>query len=550
MWKSKRTFVGLLIFSLASCTSARNTETTWENKELGSFPYHPVVYHLDLCALSYQLYAQTLVWPFDPYYEEMSNWDYDRTKYMRKVRDWADEQGAEQVRAKAGLGAYRGPGTLGGYDANENHDPLLFRYDRLHPWVPSYTNPSTKAWDVVKAPDRITDRIGDLFVCYRTTAGAPGDVSLEPLPPKGDDRKPDAPDVLLAFEGGTGAKGDAGRPTSQSLMGFVLLRTKDTGGYDLHVVFRASRSGSLFRALTQAAKHKEEGNPDWITDLGYNQLDPQSGAPISTVGTVSRGFAHAMIAILPQLFGCLEKVSEIRKGAAPDQIYVTGHSLGGALTQHFVSAVLLGNRYGPGGSGPAMPAALKPWPWKRIKMITFSSPRAGNEEWARTLTVEGLQVDFFSTKVALQDEHALAPDEEVIVGRLLDANRPAGFRVLITQDPATTEKVIGGKHVGKSVYVNTKGLMSYVPRAKAHEPSFIRELVVEAVEDSRTPLANPWAKEPEKQLNAGRGNRGMTAELTRLADAYKKYFQTRDLWFDEAGFDRDLALRFAIDQRE
>jgi hypothetical protein len=349
MWKSKRTFVGLLIFSLASCTSARNTETTWENKELGSFPYHPVVYHLDLCALSYQLYAQTLVWPFDPYYEEMSNWDYDRTKYMRKVRDWADEQGAEQVRAKAGLGAYRGPGTLGGYDANENHDPLLFRYDRLHPWVPSYTNPSTKAWDVVKAPDRITDRIGDLFVCYRTTAGAPGDVSLEPLPPKGDDRKPDAPDVLLAFEGGTGAKGDAGRPTSQSLMGFVLLRTKDTGGYDLHVVFRASRSGSLFRALTQAAKHKEEGNPDWITDLGYNQLDPQSGAPISTVGTVSRGFAHAMIAILPQLFGCLEKVSEIRKGAAPDQIYVTGHSLGGALTQHFVSAVLLGNRYGPGG---------------------------------------------------------------------------------------------------------------------------------------------------------------------------------------------------------
>jgi hypothetical protein len=161
-----------------------------------------------------------------------------------------------------------------------------------------------------------------------------------------------------------------------------------------------------------------------------------------------------------------------------------------------------------------------------------------------------VQVDFFSTKVALQDEHALAPDEEVIVGRLLDANRPAGFRVLITQDPATTEKVIGGKHVGKSVYVNTKGLMSYVPRAKAHEPSFIRELVVEAVEDSRTPLANPWAKEPEKQLNAGRGNRGMTAELTRLADAYKKYFQTRDLWFDEAGFDRDLALRFAIDQRE
>jgi len=63
-----------------------------------------------------------------------------------------------------------------------------------------------------------------------------------------------ARDVLLVFEGGTGDKGDPGQPSSQSLMGFVLLRHAPTGDhYDVHVTFRGNRSGSAGRARSVEA---------------------------------------------------------------------------------------------------------------------------------------------------------------------------------------------------------------------------------------------------------------------------------------------------------
>ena len=106
---------------LTSCASAKRAEVDWNETYIGSFPYHPLLYHLDLSTLSYQLYAQTLVWPFDPYYEELSNWANDRAKYMKKVRSWAQEHGPEQVRRPAGLSGYRGPGVLGGFEDNPFH---------------------------------------------------------------------------------------------------------------------------------------------------------------------------------------------------------------------------------------------------------------------------------------------------------------------------------------------------------------------------------------------------------------------------------------------
>lgn len=38
--------------------------------DLGTFPYHPLVFELDLAILAYQLHGQSLVWPIDPYCEE------------------------------------------------------------------------------------------------------------------------------------------------------------------------------------------------------------------------------------------------------------------------------------------------------------------------------------------------------------------------------------------------------------------------------------------------------------------------------------------------
>src|SRR6185312_13476921 len=115
------------------------------------------------------------------------------------------------------------------------------------------------------------------------------------------------------------------------------------------------------------------GNPDWITDLSWDKLQLPE---ISTVGGVDRGFAYAMTYALPGAFQCMSTIAQLR-ATAPDEIFVTGHSLGGALAQHFASAVLLGNAYGPAGAGPAMPAELAGWPWPQLKLVTFSAPRAG-----------------------------------------------------------------------------------------------------------------------------------------------------------------------------
>ena len=526
------------------------SSTTVMQQDLDGLPYHPLVYHLDLCILAYQLYGQTLVWPFDPYYEELNNWEWDRTKFIARVRAWVETRGREQVADGVGFGGYRGPGMLAGFDDNPAHDPILYRYHRLHPWSHTITNAAGR-WIEYRAPEEITGPVRDVHVSYRRTGGAPGDVRVHRVAPERRDSAPGARDVLIAFEGGTGDKGEAGQPASQSLMGFVLLRHTPAGGYDVHVAFRGSRSGSAGRALLQANwTESAEGNPDWITDLGYTYLAPEEGgAHVSTVGKVSRGFARSMDSILPQLVRSLERVAELEGGSSPDRIYVTGHSLGGALAQHFVSAVLLGDRYGPVGSGAAMPASLRSWPWEDIKLVTFGSPRAGDEEWARVLTSEYLDSEVFSTPVDPYDRSALPVAHPSIVPRLVDEERPAGFRVLLTQDPITTAKVIRGKHVGKSVYVDEpstiKMLMPWF--FSAHEPTEIRQLMLESLADSRIPPV-AWRYREMTELNPGRddGKRGTSEEFQKLKTAVDDYYRDNDLWFDHSGFEREFELHEAI----
>ena len=106
--------------------------------------------------------------------------------------------------------------------------------------------------------------------------------------------------------------------------------------------------------------------------MGYKRLAAGQGAEaITSISAVSRGFATSTRSLLPRVFASLHKVAELQQGRVPDNIYVTGYSMGGALAQHFVSAVLLGEWYGPGGRGKLMPATLKAWRWKQIKLITF-----------------------------------------------------------------------------------------------------------------------------------------------------------------------------------
>jgi hypothetical protein len=553
-----------LVLSVSGCISIAPVDIqpkAQSEKDYASFPYHPLIYHLDLSFLAYKLSRQTMVWPFDPYYEEVNIFDDGRLRFMAKVRSWASAKGEEQLSNSMGIEAYRGPGVLGGFDDNVSHDPILYRYDRIHPWSNSITN-IHGTWIEDVTPKAITERIKDVYVCYRKAGGTEETVSINQIPFKRDNRVPDTGDTLLAFEGGTGDKGEVGQPASQSLMGYVLLRKKTGDSYDVHIAFRGTQSGSTNRAILEAlSDEKATGNPDWITDMGYNRISSSNGAMhISTIGAVHRGFAQSMKSILPNVFHCLNKVAKIKKDIIPDNIYVTGHSLGGALVQHFVSAVLLGNQYNfpPSSAGSKLPAALIGWPWKQIKLITYSAPRAGDKQWARTLTVSGLQSEFFSTLFNPYDEKALSPSDPKIVARLLDADHSAGYRVLNSRDPATTEKgsilgIYSGKHVGKTVYINKYSIWDAFtpPDMETHRLDLMRKDMSASIADLRTPtkVLYYWKN---KEINFDRNlkEKGSVEDLMKLVAVVKKYYLDNRIWFDQAAFDRDVRLRLMIDRGE
>src|SRR3954451_22753279 len=96
------------------------------------------IHLLDLCILAYHLHSQTLVWPFDPYYEQLVRglWDQltkssRRNAFMNCVRGNAD---------KGTYANWYGPGGINGgpgWKTNENLDPILCDYDLINPWRPS-----------------------------------------------------------------------------------------------------------------------------------------------------------------------------------------------------------------------------------------------------------------------------------------------------------------------------------------------------------------------------------------------------------------------------
>ena len=531
----------------AGQTHAPLSDDVADRQNLSGFPYHPLVYHLDLSTLAYHLHAQTLIWPFDPYYEALPGGEIGRANFMAKVQGWAGAKGREQAAARPNAGDYRGPGRLAGFDDNPLHDPILYRYDGLAPWQSAITNTGDR-WVEYLPSAPIADRIHDVYMCQRRPSAAHDTVSVGRVASNSAARGSGARDVLLAFEGSTGDKGETGHPASQSLLGFVLLRHRaGSGAYDIHISLRGSRSGSLLRAVAQANWDvRARGNPDWITDLGYGLVSPEDkAAHITTTGAVHRGFARSLELTLPNIFACLGKAASLGPGSRPENIYVTGHSPGGGLAQQFVSAMTLGDQYGPNGGGPAMPRALRTWPWQQIKLITFSAPRAGDPVWAETLTTQVLASDFHARDRLRYDYNALVPNDPSIVARLADPTTPVGYRVLVTTDAVSTSVVAGRKPVGKTVYADKlRSLAIAAPYdPDSHEPAVVRDFMVASLSDSDIPPAL-WRYRKFSLAKAGEaGNPEREMDLyTRLQTIYLRYHSGLNPDFDAAAFERDAEI--------
>jgi len=486
-----------VVAGLAAVPLATLASPAWAARRSASSAYPPLLFQLDLSVWIYHLYVQSLVWPFDPYYEDLAGLDTRRREMMDRVRGWAVAQGRIQAERAHGVWEVRGPGSLSGFRSNSLHDPILTCYGLVDPASPALFKSQTR-WIGYQPVSAIADRVGPVHVARRK-AGAPAeDVELLELPAS----RPDRPDMLFCFEGGTGSKTADDGGATRSLMGLVLLRRQDDGGHDIHIAFRGSRSGSGARAVLGAFRDDDaRGNPDWITDLGTDRItEADVDSLISPVGSVHRGFRTAMASILPNLIACLERIATLEP-RPPRQITVTGHSLGGALAQHFVAAMLLGEQHGPAGRGPRTPAALHTWPWADIKLVTFGAPRAGDETFARALTQDTLQSAFFDSSRQGRDRQALAPTDRSIGARLSNVSRPAAFRVLVSHDPITTERVVGGRHVGTTVYVDKQegGTRRNLrdPRTladiDAHEPDRIREALVAQLESRRRGALLPAA---------------------------------------------------------
>jgi hypothetical protein len=360
--------------------------------------YDEYVYLLDLCTFSYQLHAQTLVWPVDPYYEQWreskvsvgGDQNARREAFMAELRKTLDHGKVID---------WRGPGVCSGKPTNVLLDPIISDYRRINPWRASFTRPDMESdgWVVYNTPREITERIKNVNIVYDNPPQT--DLALHQPLPGAPVQVPS--DILYCFEGATGAVGMQGDPNptkgdlepAWSIMGFVLARTitdvdikRTTAnpaqpvevGYDIYIAFRGSRSGLL--RLMQA-KSSKAGNPDWVTDLEL--LKHIDDPDINPHGRCARGFRTSLKHTLPNIMDCLKRI-HTRKNHPPRSIYVTGHSLGGALASAFTSAVLLGTKYGPNGLGQAMPDEIRIWPWRATQVVTFGAPGGGDAAFQET----------------------------------------------------------------------------------------------------------------------------------------------------------------------
>lgn len=407
--------------------------------------YVDYIFHLDLCILAYQLYNQTLIFPLDPWYERLTRAGASRRdNFLAKTHEYLRSKANENPMALKKM-ELRGPGICKGLTSNNvSLDPILGKYTRLNPWAPAINRDASKYRLFDCSPTEITSKIDKFHVCEYTTDSTGDDVNLTRGNPtiSAAKNKPGGggTDVLYAFEGATGLTSTYGG--AWSLMGYVL-KCVLPGGYDVHIVFRGSQSGSGGRAAGQGLVAK--GNPDWVTDMDNQHVEECN--PFMHHGSICRGFKNAAKTFMPSVIACLKHI-QTEAGTAPQNITVAGHSLGGALAACFTGAMVSGS-WGAG--------VLPNWPWKNIKLFTYGCPAMAGDRY-----------------------------------HLAFNSRVNAKRIWVHHDAITTAP--NKYHVGAEVCLD--GGYS-ATSLEAHEPAKIRECLLKLARDcgddmTHVPMESPW----------------------------------------------------------
>ncbi len=336
-------------------------------------PYWSDIYHLDLCILAYQLHCQTIKFSFDPYYEDLRKYSGISSgpfSYRQKVMEEIIKSDRRAFHAFL--------------------DPIVSKYERVNPHLPGFAKPSPGQWLLYRAPTEITERIRFLSVYD-------GDELIVDHP---QFENVEGRDEIYCFIGKTGGSLVNRHRSQKSLMGFVLKRfhvDPDNNSFDLHVVFRGSRSGNLTTTFLNAiAGPVKGGNPDWCTDTNadHDKHIAQVGGENRSVNPI-KGFAVSMIDTFPSIRACLRQAlgDHFQRIQDLDKIHVAGHSLGGALAIHFISACRIGSlgqemlSNNAPGLGPNY--SRLDYMLRDASVITYGAPVAGNQAFARQLSTNG-----------------------------------------------------------------------------------------------------------------------------------------------------------------
>lgn len=265
---------------------------------------------LEHCRFAYKAYAQSCAYSMDPFYETHGSGDSARTRIMEKIHsDLESPRNAPLWRAVMPF--------VGRSTGVDKFDPVEYNLDKTpnphhgvvyrggvkkEPYILFQPRPLDKAITSAKGFDIEGREVDAGHELRNESAGH---------------------DALRCayFQGKTGMTQSHPTVGWPSWLGAVLHNPVKR---ECVIVFRGSRSGKGGRAAT-GAQFKSAGSPDWVTDMNWLKevsVRKYDGAKMSA------GFHYAFESCIRSLAAAYLSATA---GSRPKTVYVTGHSLGGAL---------------------------------------------------------------------------------------------------------------------------------------------------------------------------------------------------------------------------